>query len=190
MLKSLTSRAAASRKRLATVKEKGVRRYLAEHGAIDLASIMVGVIIIGIIGGVIAAAVFGVIPWSQDKAASQNLDAVKTAESVQYAQSQDNGASGKYLDGADLGDATKTASKTVLLKPTDTVAINTVGGDWAAISVSPQTGHVYAIKGSDGQVKSFDTAGQTLAQNLTDAGTYTGVTYTWASNKVTGTDVP
>jgi hypothetical protein len=50
------------------------------NGAIDLASIMVGVIVIGIIAGVIAATVFAVIPWAQNNAAKQSLDAVKTAQ--------------------------------------------------------------------------------------------------------------
>ena len=49
-------------------------------GAIDLASIMVGVIVIGVIAGVIAATVFAVIPWTQDRAAKANLDAVRTAK--------------------------------------------------------------------------------------------------------------
>jgi hypothetical protein len=51
-------------------------------GAIDLASIMVGVIVIGVIAGVIAATVFAVIPWAQDKAASASVDSVGLAESV------------------------------------------------------------------------------------------------------------
>jgi hypothetical protein len=53
-----------------------------EEGAIDLASIMVGIIVIGLIGGVIAATVFAVIPWAQDNAAKQQLDAVNTAQSA------------------------------------------------------------------------------------------------------------
>ena len=53
-----------------------------EDGAIDLASIMVGIIVIGIIGGVIAATVFAVIPWAQDNAAKGVLDSVATAESA------------------------------------------------------------------------------------------------------------
>ena len=47
-----------------------------EDGAIDLASIMVGVIVVGLIGGVIAATVFAVIPWAQDNAAKQQLDSL------------------------------------------------------------------------------------------------------------------
>jgi surface protein len=55
-------------------------------GAIDLASIMVGVIVLGVIGGVIAATVFAVIPWAQDNAARGNLSAVRDAQSVARAQ--------------------------------------------------------------------------------------------------------
>lgn len=51
------------------------------RAAIDLASIMVGIIIIGLIGGVIAATVFAVIPWAQNNAAKQQLDSVVSAES-------------------------------------------------------------------------------------------------------------
>jgi surface protein len=63
-------------------------------GAIDLASIMVGVIVVGAVAGTIAATVFAVIPWSQDAAAKQDLRAVQTAQSVQLAMS--TGASGGY----------------------------------------------------------------------------------------------
>jgi len=60
------------------------------RAAIDLASIMVGVIIIGLIGGVIAATVFAVIPWSQDKAAKQQLDSVHTAQNAFFGLSSDS----------------------------------------------------------------------------------------------------
>lgn len=52
-----------------------------EEGAIDLASIMVGILVIGLIGGVIAGTVFAVIPWAQDKAAKQQLESVVVAQS-------------------------------------------------------------------------------------------------------------
>jgi len=52
------------------------------RAAIDLASIMVGIIVIGIIGGVIAATVFAVIPWAQDNAAKANLDNLASAQSA------------------------------------------------------------------------------------------------------------
>jgi hypothetical protein len=68
------------------------QRLISTRGAIDLASIMVGVLVIGIIGGVIAAMVFAVIPWSQDSAAKQTLSAVRDAESVWYPQSAEENA--------------------------------------------------------------------------------------------------
>lgn len=55
-----------------------------EDGAIDLASIMVGIIVIGLIGGTIAATVFAVIPWTQDNAAKQQLDSVTSAQSAYF----------------------------------------------------------------------------------------------------------
>lgn len=55
-----------------------------EQGAIDLASIMVGVIVIGLIGGVIAATVFAVIPWAQDAAAKHQLESIHTAENAYF----------------------------------------------------------------------------------------------------------
>lgn len=53
-----------------------------EAGAIDLASIMVGVIVIGLLGGMTAATVFAVIPWAQDNGAKQQLDSVVAAQSA------------------------------------------------------------------------------------------------------------
>lgn len=70
-------------------------------GAIDLASIMVGVLVIGIVAAVIAATVIAVVPWSQDNAAKQDLDAVKTAESVAKVQNT------KFLDMASLVSANR-----------------------------------------------------------------------------------
>lgn len=60
-----------------------------EEGAIDLASIMVGVIVIGLIGGVIAATVFTVIPWSQDNAAKQQLESIHTAQNAYFGLTSD-----------------------------------------------------------------------------------------------------
>lgn len=49
-------------------------------GAIDLGSIMVGVVVIGILSTVIAASVFLVVPWAQDNAAKNSLNALSTAQ--------------------------------------------------------------------------------------------------------------
>jgi len=67
------------------------RAFRNEQGAIDLASIMVGIIVIGLIGGVIAATVFAVIPWAQDNAAKQQLDSVVAAENAHAGLSADDG---------------------------------------------------------------------------------------------------
>jgi len=73
-----------------------------EDGAIDLASIMVGIIVIGLIGGVIAATVFAVIPWAQDNAAKQQLDSVASAESAYIGLSTDGGNQQSFVSlGAD-----------------------------------------------------------------------------------------
>lgn len=64
--------------------------FMNEDGAIDLASIMVGIIVIGLIGGVIASTIFVVIPWTQDNAAKQQLDSVVSAESAYFGLSASN----------------------------------------------------------------------------------------------------
>jgi type II secretory pathway pseudopilin PulG len=64
-----------------------------EDAAIDLASILVGVIVIGLIGGVIAGTVFTVIPWAQDKAAKEQLVSLHSAQNAYYGLSSDPSAS-------------------------------------------------------------------------------------------------
>ena len=74
-----------------------------EEGAIDLASIMVGIIVIGLIGGVIAATVFAVIPWAQDNAAKQQLDSIAAAQSAYVGLVADkNGAATTFGTEAEL----------------------------------------------------------------------------------------
>ena len=63
-----------------------------EHGAVDLGSIMVGVIVIGLIGGVIAATVFAVIPWVQNTAAKHALQSVATAQGAYKASTNTYGS--------------------------------------------------------------------------------------------------
>ena len=54
---------------------------------------MVGIIVIGLIGGVIAATVFAVIPWAQNNAAKQQLDSIASAQSAYIGLSVDKGDS-------------------------------------------------------------------------------------------------
>jgi type II secretory pathway pseudopilin PulG len=111
---------------------RNFRRTLrSDSGAIDLASIMVGVIVIGVIAGVIAATVFAVIPWSQNEAAKQSLDAVKTSESVAQTQG------GKYLDFATL-----VSTKQIQASTKVNVLTNAAGDCYAAASKSA-AGAVY-----------------------------------------------
>jgi type II secretory pathway pseudopilin PulG len=49
-------------------------------GGIDLASVMVGIIVIGLIGGVLAATMFSVIPWVQDSTVKEILSTVQQGE--------------------------------------------------------------------------------------------------------------
>lgn len=87
LLESLTHR--AKRKRSEVAGGDGWTLFKNEDGAIDLASIMVGIIVIGLIGGVIAATVFAVIPWSQDNAAKHQLESIHTAENAYFGLNSD-----------------------------------------------------------------------------------------------------
>jgi ELWxxDGT repeat protein len=107
-------------------------------GAIDLASIMVGVIVIGVIAGIIAATVFTVIPWSQDAAAKQSLSAVREAESVAFTQGAEGGAS-KYQDKIRLLDSK-------LIQDSAKVGIATDADGTCYVGVSKSsTGNVYYV---------------------------------------------
>lgn len=66
---------------------RGLNLRRGVRGAIDLASIMVGVIVIGVVGGVMAATVFQAIPWAQTEAAKASLESVRIAQSTHYAMS-------------------------------------------------------------------------------------------------------
>jgi hypothetical protein len=100
--------------------------FSSSRAAIDLASIMVGVIIIGIIGGVIASTIFAVIPWAQDNAAKASLDSVHTAESAYagFSVGQNGGQPKEYGNYDDLKntDGSKTDS---LLEASDKLIITT-----------------------------------------------------------------
>jgi alpha-tubulin suppressor-like RCC1 family protein len=92
-------------------------------GAIDLASIMVGVIVMGVIAGTIAASVFAVIPWSQDASAKKGLDSVGTAEAAIRVQTS------KFGDFAGLHSAG-------LIQPSTTVGAATDAEGTCYVAVS------------------------------------------------------
>jgi surface protein len=120
--------------------------------AIDLASIMVGVIIIGLIGGIISATVFAVIPWSQDKAAKQQLESIHTAENAFYGFSADastvlkNKANSTRELRNTFADSAELASNSLLTSnPTYCVVPTTDGKDYHAYSKSASGTTFYAL---------------------------------------------
>lgn len=76
--------------------------FRSESGAIDLASIMAGVVVLGLMGGVVSATVFAVIPWAQDKAGKEQLSAVASAQSAYIGLASDNGRAISYGNADDL----------------------------------------------------------------------------------------
>lgn len=75
------------------------KALLSQADAFDLPSILIGVVGVGILTAGVLAAIFGVIPFSQDKGAQQDLSAINTAEGVSKAR---NGA---FTDKAGLAAA-------------------------------------------------------------------------------------
>lgn len=150
--------------------------FRSERGALDLASIMVGVLVIGIVGGIIAATVFAVIPWSQDRAAQGALDAVKTAESVQFGQSAGNG-SGVFMTSAALTGTTNATGKPLMQASTKVNAkVSSDGLHFIGASAS-DTGTVYYIT-ENGQAPS--TAAPTTGVGDAVAPVWNATTKTWS----------
>lgn len=118
-----------------------------EHGVIDLASIMVGIIVIGMIGGIVASTIFAVIPWAQDKAAKQQLDSINVAQAAYKAKASDPTTAGEgfvtnsYADSTGLG-------QTRLLAPGPTYCTAPTDEGYAAYSRSA-TGRVFTITDSN-----------------------------------------
>lgn len=149
-----------SRASLPTVKDA----FRNEEGAIDLASIMVGIIVIGIIGGVIAATVFAIIPWSQDNAAKAQLDSAATAESVHAGFASENGAAALYFayDGTS-GSPAKYNDKVVL--KADISGLKTQLGK----NAGNQNCYVASSKSATGKTFYLSSESKAITQTITDA---------------------
>ena len=125
------------------------------RAAIDLASIMVGIIVIGLIGGVIAATVFAVIPWAQDNAAKQQLDPIASAESAYRGLSTSKDAS---LQDASSSPISQSDPNQVVLNSTFTgsagLAVNNLltlnaAGNYCVIATTDgKDYHAYSKSGS------------------------------------------
>jgi type II secretory pathway pseudopilin PulG len=162
---------------LANAKAKAARgnvkeAFKNEAGAIDLASIMVGIIVIGLIGGVIAATVFAVIPWAQDNAAKQQLDSVANAQSAYIGLSADGVAGAGAA--ASFGTKAQLDSKGLLAAsaPVSLVTAGTGDGAHYGAIVKSASGSYFAIS----DTKTQPSAKQASAAT---AKTAAGVTGTW-----------
>lgn len=104
-----------------------------QAGAFDLPSIAVGVLAVGILALGVMAAVFGVIPWTQDNAARQDLTAVRTAEGVSLVRD------GVFYHSAGLANAR-------YLPPSERVdvAVNTAGTCYVGLAKSATGKMFYA----------------------------------------------
>jgi type II secretory pathway pseudopilin PulG len=102
-----------------------------EVGAIDLASIMVGIIVIGLIGAVIAATVFAVIPWTQDNVAKQQLESVSNAQNA-YLGVRANNTNGSATEAVRFGTKKDLVTEVVLPNSAPVlIAVNVVDKDGA-----------------------------------------------------------
>ena len=117
-----------------------------EDGAIDLASIMVGIIVIGLIGGVIAATVFAVIPWSQDNAAKQQLDSVSSAQKAYF------GLSASDLSQLPAGAKANSYADSPLLAQAKLLAL---GEDYCSVPSSDGSGFSAYSQSTSGKVFSL-----------------------------------
>jgi len=120
---------------------------ISSRAAIDLASIMVGIIIIGLIGGVIAATVFAVIPWSQDKAAKQQLESVHIAENAFFGLSSDANVSLKKADGT-VGSFRNSFAGSGELAANELLSLNKEGLFCVVATSDGNDYHAYAKSGS------------------------------------------
>lgn len=117
-------------------------------GAIDLASIMVGIIVIGIIGGVVAATVFAVIPWAQDNRAKSNISSVRTAESAYRGFMAEQG-SPLYGTTEQLSAVTTPDGKTVSLLPKDSSDVLSV---YTSTNAKGESCYVVESKSASGAI--------------------------------------
>lgn len=118
-----------------------------QSGAFDLASIMVGVTVIAIMTLGVIAVVFAVIPWAQDRAAQQDVQAVVTAEAAYY--TQDFSGSDRY------GTLTELIDFALLSDAADddgTIVVTQAGNGQTAtftVTVTSDSGNVFTASDND-----------------------------------------
>lgn len=168
-------------------------------GAIDLASIMVGVIVIGLFASVIAATVFAVIPWSQVQAAKGNLDAVRTAEAVAFVKDSRymntaelvtagylNAPAGMVLaDGIGGGRGFSVRAPADFVPKTLSVATNAAGSCFVAVARAAN-GDIFYVSSAVAGIHDYDAA---TADTVVSAGSCTSVVATVQSLGASGAPV-
>jgi len=179
---------------LATAKNKAASAnvkdaFKNEAGAIDLASIMVGIIVIGLIGGVIAATVFAVIPWAQDNAAKQQLDSVVAAQSAYIGLSADDGNG--TVGNIKFGNATElNTGKNLFDAKAAKVSIATAGQGNAAhygAAISSSSGKVYYVTDKKTQPTGVPASATAAATAKSAVVAVTGTGTTWTNTTTGGT---
>lgn len=126
-----------------------LRHLRSSRAAIDLASIMVGVLIIGLLAGVASATVFAVIPWSQNQAAQADLNVVHDAEAVARIPDAACPARGQYLDSDNLDTCKLLPKRTTL-----TIAANANGTCFTAVSFSA-SGDIFWTENTSKKVHNY-----------------------------------
>jgi alpha-tubulin suppressor-like RCC1 family protein len=132
-----------------------IQLWKSSKAAIDLASIMVGVIVVGLIGGIIAATVFAVIPWAQDNSAKASLDSVKQAQNVYAGLSADPDNKSVSLSGATS--STVAAGSVTFAADVDTLIKKGLLSEGKVKSLTVSAGqslecYIAAIKSDSGKV--------------------------------------
>ena len=84
-------------KSLRSIKKRKKFSFLNEHAAVDIASILIAVIVLGTIGTVIATTIFVVIPWAQDEAAKNQLKSIMAAEQAYAGMAATENVSGQKI---------------------------------------------------------------------------------------------
>ena len=144
-----------------------------EEGAIDLSSIMVGIIVIGLIGGVIAATVFAVIPWTQDNAAKQQLDSVVSAQNAYMgltsSQATQLGANAKTNS---FGSSSDLESSNLLKQGVSYCTVPSSDGKTYTAFSQSKTGQVWSVSSTNTKPEIYAGTLPTSCQFITEF--YTG----------------
>lgn len=114
-----------------------------EKGMLDLASIITGTIITGILGAVTAVTFIVIIPWFQNKTAQDDINLIKVAENSQYSDTSSYGNLTALKSSNYLNKTLSTAACVALPTPTN-------AGDYT-IYVTSKSNTIFRFNRSDSQ---------------------------------------